>query len=32
MTFEEVGLTPISKIGYILNFDGVHSREEIFEH
>ena len=30
-TFEEVGLTPINKTGYILNFDGTHNREGIFE-
>jgi len=32
ITFEEVGLIPISQMGYILNVDGAHNREEIFEH
>ena len=30
--FEEIGLTPISQTGYILNIDGFRNREEIFEH
>ena len=32
MTHEEIGLTPISQIRYILNIDGARNREEIFEH
>jgi len=31
-TFEEIGLTPISQIGYILNIAGARNRKEIFEH
>ena len=31
-SYEEIRLTPISLIGYILNIDGVQNREEIFEH
>ena len=31
-TFEEIGLTQISQIGYILNIDGACNWEEIFEH
>jgi len=31
-TFEEIDLTPISQIGYILNVDGARNREEIFKH
>ena len=31
-TFEEVGLTPISQMAYILNTDGARNWEEIFEH
>ena len=29
-TFEEVGLTPFSQTGYILNIEGARNREEIF--
>jgi len=32
ITYEEIGLTPISQTGYILNTDGARNREEIFEH
>ena len=31
-TYEEIGFTPISQTGYILNIDGACNREEIFEH
>ena len=31
-TYEEIGLTPISQTGYILNIDEARNREEIFEH
>ena len=31
-TFDEIGLTPISQTGYIINIDGICNREEIFEH
>jgi len=31
-SYEEIGLTPISQTGYILNIDGARNREEIFEH
>jgi len=31
-SYEEIGLTPIDQIGYILNIDGAPNREEIFEH
>ena len=31
-TFEEISLTPIIQTGYILNIDGAHNSEEIFEH
>ena len=32
MFYEEISLTTISQTGYILNKDGDHNREEIFEH
>jgi len=32
ISYEEISLTPISQIGYILNIDGTRNREEIFEH
>ena len=32
ITYEEIGLTPISQTSYILNIDGARNREEIFEH
>ena len=32
MTYEEIGLTPNSQTGYILNIDGARNREKIFEH
>jgi len=32
MTYEEIGLTPISQTRYILNTDGAHNREQIFVH
>jgi len=31
-TFEKIDLTPISQTGYILNIDGAHNREAIFEY
>jgi len=31
-TFEEISLTPISQIGYILNIYGARNRDEIFEY
>ena len=31
-SYEEISLTPISQIGYILNINGPQTREEIFEH
>ena len=31
-TFEEIGLTSINQIGYILHIDEARNREEIFEH
>ena len=31
-SYEEIGLTPISQTGYILNINGARNREEIFEH
>ena len=31
-SYEEIGLTQISQIGYILNIDGARNRKEIFEH
>ena len=31
-TYEEIGLTPISQTGDILNIDGARNREKIFEH
>jgi len=31
-SYEEIGLTPISQTGYILNIDRARIREEIFEH
>ena len=32
ITYEEIGLTPISQTGYILNIDEARNREEIFEY
>ena len=31
-TYEKIDLAPISQTRYILNIDGTHNREEIFEH
>ena len=31
-SYEEIGLTPISLTGYILNIDGTRNKEEIFKH
>ena len=31
-SFEEISLTPISQIGYILNIDGARNTGDIFEH
>ena len=30
--FDEIGLTPISQTGYILNINGTRNREEVFKH
>ena len=32
ISYEEIGLTPTSQTGYILNIDRAQNREEIFEH
>jgi len=31
-SYEEISLTPISQIAYIINIDGARNREEIFEY